>query len=564
MIRLYVANTHSKIDYKDASDEEALRSEEILLEKFSAKDDSLKRDPMVLKGYKSDIVCFYNQKLQLIPSGLIPYLQIYYDKAGIKYETVDMRKYPVYDKDFINQDNVKIGYKEARPYQIEATKAILKYRGGIIKSATGTGKSMIIALILRAYHKSNILVMFDQKDLIDQTYHNLINEYGFDESEVGIIQGPNFQDDRRITLLSIASYEKAQHIFPKIRVIMTDETHTTGRAPTAEKIIFSCQNCSVKIGLTATTEIDNPAEKMRLFANIGPIVFDASIKDKIEEGYLAKITINLYEFNTSSHIPIKGSWGDIYDRRYLSDQIWKDALEGLGFRVCKVKRKTVAARFIDNVFTRDDAIAGHYTIDEDIAYREIDESLITPIAESLGYKMSREKGKPVYRKFVEYGDESTHYVYNDERNDFIAKLAMALERCLILYEKREHGQQLLKRIPHALVVDGFSDQDARNSAKKYLAENKKAIVLASGIFNKGVDIPALENYINASGGRSTVQVIQKLGRTTRLNESTGKKEAQVHDLYDIFSPISLSQSRKRQKIYEDLELPIVFHDYEEA
>lgn len=560
MIKLYVANTHSKIEYKDATDQEIVMSEEILNEKFSAKDESLKRDPLVLKGLKSDIVCFYNSKLNIIPSGLIPYLQIYYDKAKIKYETIDMRKYPIYDKDWIAQDSIRMGVKDARPYQIEAVRAILKYRGGIIKSATGTGKSMIIAMILRAYHKSNIVVMFDKKSLIHQTRENLINDFGFKEEEIGVIQGENFEDNKRITLLSVQSYEKAQHIFPKIRVIMTDETHTTGRSPTAEKIIFSCQNASVKIGLTATTEIDNPAEKMRLFANIGPIVFDAGIKDKIDEGYLAKVTINLYEFDTSSHIPIKGSWGDIYDRRYVSDQIWKDALERSGFRICKVKRKTVAARFIDDKFSKDDAIAGHYTVDEDIAYREIDEYLITPIAESMGYAVAREKGKPVYRKFVEYGDESTHYIFNDERNDFIAQLAQALERCLILYEKREHGLQLLKRLPHAILVDGFSDNEAREKAKKYLADNKEAIVLASGIFNTGVDIPALENYINAGGGKSTVQVIQKLGRTTRKNEGTGKEEAQVHDMYDIFSPISLSQSKKRHKIYEDLELPLIFHD----
>lgn len=560
MIKLYVSTTHSKIDYRHATDEEIKQSEELLVEKFSAKDDSLKRDPLVMKGYKSDIICFYNQKLNIIPSGLIPYIQIYYQKAGLEFETIDTRKYPVTDKDFLAKDQVVLGTKTSRPYQVEAVRAITKFRGGIIKSATGTGKSMIIAMILKAYHKSNILVMFDQKDLIDQTRTNLIHDYGFSEDEIGVIQGPNFQDDRRITLLSIASYEKAQHIFPKIRVVMTDETHTTGRAPTAEKIIFSCQNAPIKIGLTATTEIDNPAERMRLFANIGPIVFDAGIADKIEEGFLAKITINLYEFNTNSHIPIIGSWGDKYDRRFVSDPIWKELLEANGFRICKVKRKTVAARYIDNVFTSDDAIRQHYTIDEDIAYREIDEQLVTPLAESLGFSVDREKGKTLYRKFVAFGDESTHYVFNDERNDFIAEMAKALQRCLILYGRREHGQELLKRLPNALVVDGLSDQDTRNSAKKMLAANKNQIVLASGIFNKGVDIPALENYINASGGRSTVQVIQKLGRTTRLDAATGKTEAFVHDLYDTFSPISLSQSKKRQKIYEYLKLPIQFHE----
>lgn len=564
MIKLWVANTHSKVDYSSATDEEITLSEDILQEKFSAKDDSLKRDPLVLKGWKSDIVYFYNTKLNIIPSGLIPYLQIYYQKEKIEFETEDLRKFPVYDKDFLKQEKIVLSGLEARPYQIEAVKAIAKYRGGIIKSATGTGKSMIIAMVLRLFHKSNIIVLFDQKDLIDQTRTDLINKYGFTADDIGVIQGPNFEDDKRITLLSIFSYEKAQHLFPKIRVVMMDETHSTGRSPTAEKIIFSCQNAPIKIGLTATTEIDNPAERMRLYANVGPVIFDAGIADKIEEGYLAKIHINLYEFDTTTHMPIKGTWGDVYDRKFCNDPMWQDVLRSNGFEVIKVKRKTMAARYISDKFTEDQAISGHYMIEsisdaEKIAYKNIDEHLLLPYAEALGYKLDRFEGKALFRKFVDFGDESTHYVFNDERNDFIASLAKGLKRCLILFGRREHGKELQKRIPGSIIVDGFSDQEERNLAKKLLSDDEDAVVLASGIFNKGVDIPAINNYINASGGRSTIQVIQKLGRTTRLDVKTGKTSAEVHDLFDLFSPIANSQSKKRQKIYQYLKLPITVH-----
>jgi superfamily II DNA or RNA helicase len=498
VIHVYVAPTHSKIDYRDASDAEIIACETILKDKFKARDDTLARHPMVRRGLMSMEQSFYNAELNLLPTGLIPYLRLYLKNNNLPFEIKDLRQFPWFDKEYLNQKEIVLGSSTLRGYQTEVLHTLSATRGGIIQAPTGVGKGTMFAAIIRLYSKSRILCLFNRIDLVNQTRDELINKLGFSEDEIGIIQGSNFQDDKQIILLSIQSYEKAQHIFPKITVIVADEVHETGRNPTSEKIIYSCQNASVKIGLTATTEIDNAYERMKMFSIIGPIVYKSTIKEKIDEDVLAKIHIKMYEIGADVHVPICGSWADLYEKR-------------------KITKK----------FTEEMAIAQGYTV--------------------IGSGRNQ-----IARKFIDYGDESNLYIVNDERNELIAKIAKTKERCLILFDKIKHGHELQRLLPDAFLVHGSSDLKDRTKAKELLRDNPNQIVLASSIFATGVNIPAIRCYINAAAGKGNCKIIQKLGRTTRKDVTTNKTEAEVIDFYDRYNSISIKQSNKRLKIYTEL------------
>lgn len=498
MIDIYSSNTHSKIDYRHATQEEYSASEQILKSNFKARNEALARHPLVRRGLMSMEQSFYNEELNLLPTGLIAYLKLYYKQASLEFKVHDLRQFPWYDKDFISAEEIIVGKKKLRPYQKEALNIVTQTRGGIINVPTGTGKGTLFGAILKTYSKSRILCLFDQVDLITQTREELINDLGFSTSEVGMIQGVNFEDDKRITLLSIQSYEKAQHLFPKITVIVTDETHKTGRNPTSEKIIYSCQNASIKIGLTATVEIDNPYERLKMFSIIGPIVYRSTIKEKIDENYLAKIHVQMYETNPNDKIPICGSWADIYEKRKITAKYTEEMAKADGFEIIGSGRNKLA------------------------------------------------------RKFVNYGDESNLYVINEERNKLIASIAKTKKRCLILFDKIKQGQELKKLLPEAYLVTGSSSVEERQKAKELLRDNENQIVLASTIFATGVNIPSIACYINASAGKGTCKLIQKLGRATRLDEATNKTSAEVIDFYDTYNPIAIKQSRKRYRIYSDM------------
>jgi superfamily II DNA or RNA helicase len=359
--------------------------------------------------------------------------------------------------------------------------------------------TFIMSMICKLYDKTKILVLFNRTELLHQTKEKFVAEYGFKSDEVGIIGGGGYEDSCRITLLSIQSYQNIFHLFPDVKIIITDECHETGRTTTAEKIIYSCQSAAIKIGLSATVSvIENPYEKMKLHGNIGPIIHKVPYDKLRDMGTLATISVSMYKIGTMNSIPIIGSWNDIYE-------------------TIKIKRP------------------------EDIE-----------VYEKLNYEIVKEDGWTLARKFISYGDESNLYIYNNSRNELIAKICEEKERVLILFTKIAHGKELLKLIPHGILISGDDDRRTRESAKQKIKDDSKTVIIASSIFDVGVDIPAIKTLILAGSSVSNVRVMQKIGRATRKDLNTLKEDAEIIDFMQYDNPLSLKQSRKRKKIYEDL------------
>lgn len=519
MIRILVQSTHLKISYEFAVDGEIEIAEGIIVPAFKAEDTTLKRTYLVRSGKASAIKSFYIQDHEdprlsknLLPSGFLKWLMMYFDEAKLEYEVVDMRKWPTVDKEFATKlahsqcawDGRDGNTYSPRDYQAKSTIKAAKEHGGIIQLPTGTGKGFIVALIARMYSKHRVLCMFDQIDLVSQTRDAFIQKYGFSESEVGIIQGQNFQDDRRITFMSVASYEKAFHIFPSQRVIIVDECHALASGTGGEmstRVLYACQNAPLRIGLSATADaIDNPYRQMALYGNLGPIIYDEHIQDKVEDGTLADVEVEMHRV-AGFIIPVTGNWADSYEEVQLKTKAQK--------------RK----------------------------------------AEEIGCDIVIKEGKEYARRMTARGDESTHYVFNDIRNDLIADLALKHPRVLILYTRREHGERLMKKIEKlggkAKLIGGLDDPKIREEAKQFLLEAKDHIILASNIFKKGVDIPWLHTLIIAGAGKGTAMVIQRFGRSTRKDKGTDKTTAKVIDFIDSFSKMGARQSARRMEIYKD-------------
>lgn len=511
MIQIMIQSTHSKVFYNKATEHETLLSEKILREKFVALDKTLIRDPRVKRGLMSPYTNFYNVEYNILPTGLLKYLFIYYKKSKLEYKIKDLRKFPGVNKKFLkalyNNEIVYDGNDDKkyipRDYQIKAILKIAKQKGGGIQLPTGSGKGFIAALICYMYSRSKILFIFDSIDLIHQTRDAFINKYGIPEKEVGIIQGPNYEDNKRITLLSMMSYEKAIHIFPQAKVIVMDEAHKTGRAETAQKIIYSCQSAPIHIGLSATIDcIDNPVEQMRLYSIMGPIIYEKEMVDQIKDGILSDLDIEIHTIKMLEKDAPRstGNWADIYKWELYDPQpnehgeIFSGLPHGVESKV--VNKKTYL------------------------------------------------------KQFVRHGDESTHYVYNSKRNKKITELAKSNERVLILYTRKTHGLKLKELMPESVLISGDDTLEMRKQAEEELENNKNAIVLASNIWSKGKDLPWIETYINASGGVSTILTIQKMGRATRKSPETGKEKALIIDFWDGFSLLGQKQSQKRFNTYK--------------
>ncbi len=74
------------------------------------------------------------------------------------------------------------------------------------------------------------------------------------------------------------------------------------------------------------------------------------------------------------------------------------------------------------------------------------------------------------------------------------------------------------------------------------------IIIATSIFDEGIDIPHLETLIIAGGGKSAIKTTQRIGRV--LRKFPGKSKAMVHDFADDCRWLK-DHYKERRTIYED-------------
>ena len=165
------------------------------------------------------------------------------------------------------------------------------------------------------------------------------------------------------------------------------------------------------------------------------------------------------------------------------------------------------------------------------------------------YPYELEKSYPsIYKKYV---------VENDVRNGLVLDAARAMVakgyQTLVLFNSLKHGKilyDLFKEHMTCALLDGSNDRDERQQVKDDLQNHKIDCVLASRIFDIGVDIPSLSGLVLACGGKSTVKALQRVGRVIR--KYPGKKFAVIIDFADQAIYLD-NHSRARHRIYTSEE-----------
>lgn len=131
---------------------------------------------------------------------------------------------------------------------------------------------------------------------------------------------------------------------------------------------------------------------------------------------------------------------------------------------------------------------------------------------------------------------SRYVTHNDVRNQAIADGARRLvgmgRKVLILVRYLPHGQKLvdtLRDLP-VFFVNGGMEGEARQEVRERFERGELRCLVASSVFDIGVDIPSLDALVLAGAGKSTVRVLQRIGRVIRAAE--GKRDAIVMDFID--------------------------------
>jgi superfamily II DNA or RNA helicase len=147
------------------------------------------------------------------------------------------------------------------------------------------------------------------------------------------------------------------------------------------------------------------------------------------------------------------------------------------------------------------------------------------------------------------------YITNNEiRNQIIVLQVLELLQKgytpLILFRYINHGNKLHEMMLESGIkcelLNGNDSLERRTQVKEMLSSRKIQAVLASTIFDLGIDLPILSALVLCGSGKSSIRTLQRIGRVIRA--FPGKKFAAVVDFYDQAKFLK-KHSNLRYRIY---------------
>jgi superfamily II DNA or RNA helicase len=416
------------------------------------------------------------------PTGLLDRVKDFYAEHGKSFEVVDKRPAKSVGQEKNILDNLKKLDKEPYPYQLEILDVIDKNDRGIIKVATGGGKSLIAALIAAKLGKKTIIYVIG-KDLLYQ-FHDFFSQV-FDE-KIGIV-GDGKCEIHDINIVSIWTVGQALGMDKKSILLEGDD--------------------------------DEEAVSKNKYDDILKMLKDTKLHIIDECHMSACETIQqLFKSIKAEHL-----YG-------LSGSPWRD--DGADLLI-----ESILGKYIVN-------ISASYLIERGFLAQALIRFRVVP---PYPYPLEKQY-QSVYKKYV---------VENDARNGLILEAAKTTVgkgyQTLVLFNSLKHGKilyDLFKQHMKCAILDGSNTKEEREQVKKDLLAHKIDCVIASKIFDIGVDIPSLAGLVIACGGKSTVKALQRVGRVIR--KYPGKKFAVIIDFIDQAVFLD-NHSKIRYKIYKSEE-----------
>lgn len=367
--------------------------------------------------------------------------------------------------------------KEPYPYQIESASIVETHDHGIIRLATGGGKT-IVATLMTAYLGKRTILYVIGKDLLYQTHKFFSSVFN---QKIGIIGDGNC-DIQDINVASV--WTVGQALGMKKTEILTDTEEESSVNP------------------------DKYQEIRQMLSSSKVHIFD--------ECHLAACK-TIQEIADNIHPE------HIYG---MSASPWRD----------------------DNADLLIECVLGKNIVDISASYLIDNGFLVKPIIKFLKVPPPTEPIKKAYQTVYK-----SYITDNPVRNGLVVlgaeKLVEQGYQTLVLYNNVIHGnllyQEISKKFP-CILLSGKDSSEVREAAKKRLENHEVNCIIASKIFDIGVDLPSLSGLVIASGGKSSVRALQRIGRVIR--KYPGKKQAAIVDFYDQ-APFLKDHSIERRKIY---------------
>ena len=406
------------------------------------------------------------------------------------------------ERDDVDDNNIRQEITEEylegitlRPYQIDGIITSLMKRRGLVQVATGGGKTEMMSGVVKYIlqnRKGNILICVPSTNLLYQTYERFINR-GIPDQDISMLGDSNNIDiSKRICISTVAS---------AFRGLDNNEDYTQWIKSVDCLLMDEAHHGRCR---TWSTVIDRLAPEYILGFSAEPFN-----KDKDHQ---------------ISDLMLRGLFGPIIYRVTI------------GYLVSK----------------------GY---------------LSKPYVLALNSKSSKDIFKQINWGVV----NKLGIVGNSLRNELIVDAAIELinigKKPLILVQQIIHGEFLAEQISRknynvymmiggrkiSVFIEGkcineYIDTD--NTVLSDFNKGKMDVLIGTSTLDEGIDVPKLESVILAGGGKSSIKLVQRVGRSLRQKE--GLNTSFIIDFQDNFNLVTRSHFKKRVALYKESDIDIYY------
>lgn len=488
------------------------------------------------------------------------------DEKGIGYSLSDKRKYPSPKLRLMLKKDL-----ELRQDQKDAFHATKTNSTGIIMAPTATGKSRIIAKTIE-YRKLRTLLIVPKQNLQD-AMDNLLSK-GFGKSRIDTEMPWELKERIRLGKVKNESDFVEDHILRKKKISIGNDF--TKKEPEEKKKNSNFDDFKA-----------NPEEKKKIKISIGDDFSpakdvspeDAFIKSKTQQKWDKIKEKQKLKKEKMLERPIK--YKDVYifcdasldtlPQEFLDqfEMVIIDECHHASARLireCLLKLRYAAYRYYFSATPWRDHSADEKllasSIGTDIIYELSPEEAIKigAIAKPIYTQVNSPEPQIFMKKFKKWRDVLNFGIIgNKSRNKLIVDLAIkeyeSGENVFISVEEIAHLDLLVERFKargiEVETIHGKLPRQHNRDMIKKVGERKSGICLGTWSVGEGTDMPQLTSIILASGGKSTIRLIQRIGRGARLGLDFSKKTFKVFDFNDWFHDTLSRHSFIRKITYQN-------------
>lgn len=233
-----------------------------------------------------------NKRTGAFPTGLVETVRSACEKYHIPVTVTDHRTEPDSQKNGFDLEGVS--FDPPYEYQLETCKRMIKQKHGIIKIATGGGKTEVSCAVTKHLGLYTLFVV-TTRELLYQSRERFKTRLGLSDEEVGIVGDSHWEPGSFVTIATVNTLEsrlddpECQELLKKTHVLFFDECHHVA-SETWYTVATLCA-AYYRFGLSGTPLSRTDGSNLRLIAATGEIISNISNKQLVEKGISARAKI---------------------------------------------------------------------------------------------------------------------------------------------------------------------------------------------------------------------------------------------------------------------------------